>query len=29
MITIEVMKKLGKSDNIPTCCRNQAESEET
>ena len=25
MIAIEVMKKLGKSDEIPACCRSRAE----
>ena len=25
MIAIEVMKKLGKSDEIPVCCRSRAE----
>ena len=25
MMFIEVMKKLGKSDEIPSCCRSQAE----
>ena len=25
MMFIEVMKKLGKNDNIPTCCRSWAE----
>ena len=27
MVTIEVMKKLGKSDGIPACCRGLEEEE--
>ena len=27
MVTIEVMKKLGKSDGVPACCRGLEEKE--